>query len=101
MNNNYYPNEILTNDFNMTQALANISSINPTYYSQTVIRRNKGKNATFYLSFSDSVEWRDKVFTGIIEDAGPDFVLLKDNNKYYLLWSIYINYAEFNEKPVY
>jgi spore coat protein GerQ len=102
MNNNYYPSGGFPSDINTPQpALTSIPSIDPTQYSQTLLRRNRGKKATFYLSFSDSVEWRDKVFSGTIEAVGPDFVLIKDGDKFYLLWSIYIDYAEFNETPVY
>ena len=48
------------------------------------------------MSFADSIEWRDKVFVGKVESAGRDYVLLRtDNNKQLLLWSIYINFIEF------
>ena len=51
------------------------------------------------MSFSDSIEWRDKVFEGVLEAWGRDFFLIHDtrNDKRYMLWNIYINYLEFSE----
>ena len=64
-----------------------------------LIRKNIGKKATFYASFSDSIQWRDSVFDGIIEDAGKDYVLIynRDNNKRFLLWNVYLDYIAFDE----
>ncbi len=69
-------------------------------YVENILRLNKGKLATFYFSFPDSVEWRDKTFTGIIEAAGRDHIIISDPNtgKWYLLLMIYLNYVDFNEK---
>ncbi len=68
-------------------------------YAENLLKLNQGKLATFYMSYSDSVEWRDKTFTGIIEDAGRDYALLSDpkTGKWWLLWLVYINYVEFDE----
>ena len=41
-------------------------------YIENILRLNKGKLATFYFSYPDSVEWRDKKYTGIFEAAGRD-----------------------------
>ena len=50
--------------------------------------------------YSDSVEWRDKMYTGIIEQAGRDHLIISDpsTGKWYLLLMIYLDYVEFNEK---
>ena len=68
-------------------------------YAENLLELNRGKLATIYMSYSDSVEWRDKKFTGIIEDAGRDYALLSDpkTGKWWLLWLVYINYVEFDE----
>lgn len=69
-------------------------------YIENILRLNRGKLATFYFSFPDSVEWRDKTFTGIIEAAGRDHIIISDPNtgRWYLLLMIYLNYVDFDEK---
>ena len=39
-------------------------------YIENILRLNKGKRAKAYISFPDSVNWKDKIFDGIIEQAG-------------------------------
>ncbi len=69
-------------------------------YIENILRVNKGKKVDVYMSFSDSTEWRNRVFTGIIEESGRDHVIISDPNtgKWYLLLMIYVNYVEFHEK---
>ena len=69
-------------------------------YIENILRLNKGKKVTAYVSFSDSVEWRDKKFTGIIEQAGRDHLILSnpENGKWYLILLIYLDYVEFDER---
>ena len=69
-------------------------------YIENILRLNKGKKVTAYVSFSDSVEWRDKKFTGIIEQAGRDHLILSnpENGKWYLILMIYLDYVEFDER---
>lgn len=69
-------------------------------YAENILAMNRGKLATFYLSYSDSVEWRDKKFTGIIEDSGRDYALIKDpdSETRWLLWLVYLNYVEFDQQ---
>ena len=54
-------------------------------------------------SFSDSVEWRDRIFVGLIEHAGRDNLIINDveNNKSYLILMIYVDFVEFDEKITY
>lgn len=88
-NPSYIPQESTTPPMNN-------ENIDSYKYTETIINENIGKKATVYMSFADSIEWRDKVFVGKVESAGRDYVLLKtDNNKQLLLWSIYINFIEF------
>ena len=56
-------------------------------YIENILRLNRGKLATLYFSFPDSVEWRDKTFTGIIEAAGRDHIIVSDpkTGRWYLL----------------
>ena len=54
----------------------------------------------FYCSFPDSNEWRDTVFTGIIDEAARDHLVINNPNtgKWYLILMVYLNYVEFDEK---
>ncbi len=119
MNSNYYSMPSYNGDYQNT-AMDGVASMPGNYqgsqtniiknskipltmeqsYIENILRLNKGKLATLYFSFPDSVEWRDKTFTGIIEAAGRDHVIVSDpkNGKWYLLLIIYLNYVEFEEK---
>ena len=69
-------------------------------YIENILRNNIGKRVRAFVSFPDSVEWRDKVFTGIIEHAGRDNLIINDteNNNSYLILMVYLNYVEFDEQ---
>ena len=50
------------------------------------------------MSYSDSLEWRDRVFTGTIVGAGRDYAVVRDSNNHnFLLWTVYLSYVEFRE----
>ncbi len=51
------------------------------------------------MTFTDSTEWRDRIFSGIIEQAGRDHLILSDpsDGKWYLLQLIYLDYIKFDE----
>jgi len=67
-----------------------------------MFRKNLGKKVTAYFSYPYSVEWRDRIFTGVILDEGRDYLLLKDDQgKTTLLWLVYINFAIFDEPANY
>lgn len=78
-----------------------MDQVSTNSYAQGVLQRNIGKTGYFFVSFPDSVEWRDKIFYGVLTDAGNDYIMIynEDNNEYYLVWSIYLNYATFDERP--
>lgn len=69
-------------------------------YVENILRVNRGKKVTIYQSFADAVEWRDRKFSGIIEQSGRDHIILSDpsTGKWYLLLMIYVNYVEFDEQ---
>lgn len=100
MNNGYY------NPNNMGfEQVPNIPSGNNDLpmeqsYVENILRLNKGKIASFYMSYPDSNEWRNKIFTGRVEQAARDHVVVFDpkNGKWYLLLSIYLNYIVFDEE---
>jgi len=69
-------------------------------YVENILRLNKGKVASFYMSFPDSNEWRNSIFTGVVEQAARDHVVISDpkTGKWYILLTIYLNFIVFDEK---
>ena len=72
-------------------------------YIENILRNNIGKKVRVHASFSDSVEWRDRIFVGLIEHAGRDNLIINDveNNKSYLILMVYVDFVEFDEKIIY
>ena len=68
-------------------------------YIENILRVNKGKLINIYMTFPDSVEWRDKVFTGILEQSGRDHIIISDpkTGKWQLPLMIYVSYITFEE----
>ena len=62
-------------------------------YIENIIRLNRGKLGTFYMTYSDSNEWRDRVYRGVIEAAGVDHIIISDprDGKRYILLNIYLD----------
>ncbi len=112
MNGSYYQNPTFpgakenvgfNGNFTQTTPPGNIS-YNKDYdmeqsYIENILRLNRGKKANAYVSYPDSVEWRDKIYSGIIEQAGKDHLIMSDpsTGKWYLIRIIYLNYVEFDE----
>ena len=98
--NNYYPNYQTPSGYPNQEYAPNISYSQEQSYIENILRLNKGKLGKFYCSFPDSNEWRDTVFTGIVEQAGRDHLIISNpsTGKWYLILMIYLNYAEFDEK---
>lgn len=71
-------------------------------YIENILRLNKGSRAKAYISFPDSVNWKDKIFDGIIEQAGRDHLVMSlDDGRWILVPMIYLDYVEFDEKIIY
>ncbi|MBM4761594.1 spore coat protein GerQ [Bacillus sp. B15-48] len=72
-------------------------------YIENILRLNKGKLATVYMSFEGSQEWNSKIFKGIIEAAGRDHLILSDpqTGMRYLLLMVYLDYVTFDEEIEY
>lgn len=106
MNGSYYKNPIFTGEGgpNYESNKIPVESVTDLpmeqSYIENILRLNKGKKVTAYVSFPDSVEWRDRKFTGLIEQAGRDHLILSDidTGKWYLILMIYLDYVEFNER---
>ena len=69
-------------------------------YVENILRMNKGKVASFYMTFPDAGEWKDRIFTGVIEQAARDHFVISDpkTGKWYLLLAIYLDYIVFDEE---
>ena len=102
MNNTYYPNyQTQTGYPNQEYAPTTGNTLfNEQSYVENILRLNKGKMGRFYCSFPDSNEWRDTVFTGIIDEAARDHLIINNPNtgKWYLILMVYLNYVEFDEQ---
>lgn len=72
-------------------------------YIENILRLNRGKQVTVYMSFEGSQEWNSKVFKGVVEAAGRDHLILSDpeSGNRYLLPMVYFNYAVFEEELEY
>ncbi len=101
MNSNYY-NPMYTNTPTNQQGMQSVSSPNDEEqsYIENILRLNKGKLGKFYMSYPDSEQYRDKVFTGIIEQSGRDHIIISEpsTGRWYLLLIIYLDYVEFDEQ---
>ncbi|MBR3199611.1 MAG: spore coat protein GerQ [Bacilli bacterium] len=84
------------------QTQVNFGGITEQSYIENILRLNKGKKVEIYASYPDSTEWRDKVFSGIIEQSGRDHIILSDpkDGKWYLILLIYVNYIKFDERII-
>ena len=106
MNGSYYPSPVFINDLQRDTKEPIINTTPFTIeesYIENILRNNKGKKVKVHASFSDSVSWRDRIFEGIIMNAGRDNLVLFDeeNNKHYLILMIYIDFFEFEEEIIY
>lgn len=118
MNGTYYQNPTFPSAIDDTvpnnNYTENIEVINPIpepgidylpteqSYIENILRLNKGAKVKAYASFPDSMVWRDKIFEGIIEQAGRDHLVMSDESgKWYLIPMIYLNYIEFEDKIIY
>ena len=105
MNGNYYSNPTFpgneyVNGSVQEQFIPIVPRETSRILTKNILRHNKGKRVKLYVSFPDSNEWRDKVFDGIVEQAGRDHIIISDpqTGKWYLVLMIYLDYVEFDER---
>ena len=81
----------------------NVAAVTEESYIENILRLNRGKLATFHMTYSDSLEWRDKTYKGVIEAAGRDHFIISDpkDGKRYILLDLYLDWIEFNEEISY
>ncbi len=108
MNGNYYQNPSFPNAQPNTPTYqsppGNISSESTLpmeqSYIENILRLNKGKLVKAYVAYPDSTEWRNKIYEGLIEEAGRDHLIISNpkTGEWYLIRMIYLNYVEFKER---
>ena len=106
MNGNYYQNPTFpTSDNDYISIPKNNNSYDESMpmeqsFIENILRLNKGKKVKAYVSYPDSSEWQNKVYEGIIEEAGRDHLIISDpkDGKWYFIRLIYLDYVEFDEK---
>ena len=107
MNGNYYQNPTFpTNNFTTPPGNISVTEVNVPQeqsYIENILRLNKGQRVKAYVSYPDSSAWQNKVYEGIIEEAGKDHLIIRDNvsGTWYLIRIIYLNYVEFMEPIIY
>lgn len=112
MNGNYYPNttfpgtglnnNTIPNQQSVPSYEQNITNLNSEQsYIENILRLNKGKKAKFHVTVPGSEKWQDRVFDGIIEQAGRDHIIVSNpsTGEWYLILMIYLDFVTF-EEPV-
>ena len=102
MNNSYFPGGPLYTGGLITPDQSQSPKIEIPFeqsYIENILRLNKGKVGTFHMTYSDSLEWRDKVYKGVVLAAGKDHIVISDqrDGKRYILLLVYLDWVEFNE----
>ncbi|WP_151736367.1 spore coat protein GerQ [Paenibacillus tengchongensis] len=72
-------------------------------YIENIFRLNLGKLGTFYFTYENNSQWNAKVFTGILEAAGRDHIIISDpkTGQRIVLLMVNFDYATFNEELTY
>lgn len=102
--NNQTPNQSTAPNYSNMQKsnIQNYANFIPDEesYIENILRLNRGKKVSVYQSFADAGEWKDRIFTGIIEQSGKDHIILSDptTGNWYLLLMIYVDFIKFEEK---
>jgi spore germination protein Q len=68
-------------------------------YIENILRLNRGKVAHVHMTFNHEGGSKSEVFTGVIEAAGRDHIIISDpqTGKRYLLLMVYLDYVTFDE----
>lgn len=67
-------------------------------YVENILRLNRGKLATFYMTYENNREWNAKIFKGVIEAAGRDHIVISDpaTGMRFLLLMLNLDYVTFD-----
>lgn len=69
-------------------------------YIENILRLNRQRVATFYMTYENNEKWNAKIFKGVIEAAGRDHIIISDpqTDKRYLLLMVNLDYVTFDEE---
>ena len=72
-------------------------------YIENILRLNKGKPVTVFMTYERGSTLGTQSYTGIIEAAGRDHLIISEpkSGKRYLLLMIYLDYVEFPGEIIY
>ena len=104
MNGTYYQNPTFptaaTNNYTDNIVPVGTELTMEQSYIENILRLTKGKKVKAYVSYPDSLDWKDSIYNGIIEQAGRDHLIISnpETGKWYLILMIYLNFVEFDEK---
>ncbi len=104
MNGTYYQNPTFptaaTNNYTDNIVPVGTELTMEQSYIENILRLNRGKKVKAYVSYPDSLDWKDSIYNGIIEQAGRDHLIISnpETGKWYLILMIYLNFVEFDEK---
>lgn len=99
LNNNTVPNQQSVPSYEQSQTNGNFVLPAEQSYIENILRLNRGKMARFHITVPGSAEWQDRVFNGIIEQAGRDHIIVSNPNtgEWYLILMIYLDFVTFEE----
>ncbi|MFI2855842.1 spore coat protein GerQ [Paenibacillus sp. JSM ZJ436] len=68
-------------------------------YIENILRLNLGKQATFYMTYENNSQWNAKIFTGVIEAAGRDHIVISErqSGRRLILLMVNLDYVVFDE----
>lgn len=100
LNNNTVPNQQTVPSYEKSQTnwIDNNVSAEQSYV-ENILRLNRGKKAKFHITVPGSIEWQDRVFEGIVEQAGRDHIIVSNptTGEWYLILMIYLDFVTFDE----
>ncbi|MNI34431.1 Spore coat protein GerQ [compost metagenome] len=72
-------------------------------YIENIFRLNLGKVGTFYFTYENNKDWNAKVYTGVLEAAGRDHIIISDKatGQRIVLLMVNFDYATFEEPLIY
>lgn len=99
LNGNTVPNQQSVPSYEQSQVSNMYNVTAEQSYIENILRLNRGKKARFHITVPGSQEWQDRVFNGIIEQAGRDHIVVSnpDTGEWYLILMIYLDFVTFEE----
>ena len=100
-NDGYYQNPIFSQPPLNNSIIPNQENFDYTADDniENLLKLNIGKKGKFYVTIPNSNEWQSKIFEGIIECVGDDYLIISNpNGEWYLLLTTYINFIVFEER---